>query len=305
MHTFQLKPVLTIQGIGAASGILLQENALYIISDSSSFLYRYPVPKGFPGEFPDEYPEQLSEFVIENPLQKIALVSSPQDHIEKKNKFDLESLCQKDQSLYLFGSGSTAQRQHLFKYDLLNQHRSQIDLSGLYAQFRLKAHLAQDELNIEGVVFDQTAASARWIFLQRGNGINAKNGLFVLSGDALQGDTLQAEADIQFIAIQLPRIGNVETSFTDACLYEEKIYFLAAAEDTSSTYDDGEVLGSLIGCISLRTFQLERTQQITDRHKFEGLTVLKQREGKIAFLLCEDNDTATLQSTLYELSWQI
>ena len=41
----------------------------------------------------------------------------------------------------------------------------------------------------------------------------------------------------KFIPFELPKIKNVETTFTDAILIEDKIYFLAAAEDTASTYD--------------------------------------------------------------------
>jgi hypothetical protein len=46
--------------------------------------------------------------------------------------------------------------------------------------------------------------------------------------------------------IQTAKI-KVRSSFTDAILVDNSIYFLATAEDTESTYDDGEVLGSLIG----------------------------------------------------------
>jgi hypothetical protein len=37
-------------------------------------------------------------------------------------------------------------------------------------------------------------------------------------------------------------------------------YFLATAEDTESTYD-GEVLGSLIGRINLKTMKIDFTQK--------------------------------------------
>jgi hypothetical protein len=35
---------------------------------------------------------------------------------------------------------------------------------------------------------------------------------------------------------------------------------LATAEDTESTYDDGEVLGSLIGRINLKTMKIDFTK---------------------------------------------
>lgn len=278
MSDFQLKPLLSIQGVGAASGLLLQQDQLYIISDSSSFLYHYSLSAAT--------------------LQKTPLVAAAEDHIEKKRKFDLESLCLKGKALYLFGSGSTAQRQSLFCYDPDSQSVQQQDLSSLYAEFRLTAQLGGDELNIEGVVYDDETELPRWIFLQRGNGLNARNGLFVVSGDALD-----AQAHIVFIPVRLPAIGRVEASFTDACLYNNKVYFLAAAEDTTSTYDDGEVLGSLVGRINLNTLQLEAVQQISGQHKFEGLTVLQATDQSLEFLLCEDNDTDLLESTIYQLAW--
>jgi hypothetical protein len=44
------------------------------------------------------------------------------------------------------------------------------------------------------------------------------------------------------------------------------------AEDTQSTYDDGEVLGSLIGNIDWKPWKMNFTKKLSDTHKFEGLT---------------------------------
>jgi hypothetical protein len=81
----------------------------------------------------------------------------------------------------------------------------------------------------------------------------------------------------------------------------DKIYFLASAEDTISTYNDGDVLGSIIGVIDIKTMTINFAQKISDTHKFEGLTLLKETTTKIIFLLCEDNDTKKLQSQIYNL----
>ena len=93
----------------------------------------------------------------------------------------------------------------------------------------------------------------------------------------------------------------MENTFTDAILVEDKIYFLACAEDTNSTYNDGEILGSSIGSIDMKTMKMEFTKQITDRHKFEGLTLFKKTTTAIEFLLCEDNDNEVLESNIYSL----
>lgn len=307
MPDFQLSPRFDIQGVGAASGLVYQPDRLWLISDSSSFLYDYQMAT--------------------QTLAKHALVSQAADHIEKKNKFDLEVICQKDQQLYVFGSGSTAKRQILFCCDVSNldkpdQAIERLDLSTLYQQFRLIAQLADDELNIEGVIYQASPQADRWVFLQRGNGATANNGLFVLSDVAfnafLQPD-VQSEmlpqssriltephmgllADIKFYPVKLPAISQVESGFTDGYLLANKLYFLAAAEDTASTYLDGAVLGSLFGCIDLINFELQWSFIISSEHKFEGLTLEQQSDQQLVFLLCEDNDTAVLASTLYQLS---
>ena len=49
---------------------------------------------------------------------------------------------------------------------------------------------------------------------------------------------------------------------------QDQIYFLASAEDSNSTYEDGVVLGSWIGAINPSTFKIDFTEKITDKHKF-------------------------------------
>lgn len=79
------------------------------------------------------------------------------------------------------------------------------------------------------------------------------------------------------------------------------IYFLAAAENTTSTYNDGEIMGSVVGSVNLKTLEVESCLQISDHHKFEGLTLYKKTATQIELLLCEDNDTEELVSTIYKL----
>jgi len=80
---------------------------------------------------------------------------------------------------------------------------------------------------------------------------------------------------------------------------DEFIYFLATAEDTISTYEDGEVLGSIIGKMKSDTFEIIDTQIISNTQKFEGITLYENNDKEIHFLLCEDNDTEILESKIY------
>ena len=76
---------------------------------------------------------------------------------------------------------------------------------------------------------------------------------------------------------------------------------MACAENSSNTYDDGKIYGSIIGIIDIATMQIEQTLQITNNQKFEGLTLYSRSENEINFLLCEDNDTEDLVSNIYQL----
>ena len=78
--------------------------------------------------------------------------------------------------------------------------------------------------------------------------------------------------------------------------------FLAAAENTESTYDDGEVFGSIIGRIDIETMKIDFTKVISNSHKFEGLTVFKDSNEKIEFLLCEDTDSDVLETQIYKFT---
>ncbi|MCF6128985.1 hypothetical protein L1S35_04820 [Flavobacterium sp. AS60] len=270
MEKFQLSVLFKIIGIGSASGLLYHNDLLYIISDSSTYLYEYNIEK-------------------EN-LNKIAIVDSAQENIAKKDKPDFEAIALKGKNLHLFGSGSTVNRNRIFKYNLKSGKIKEKDISDIYLKIKKLYNIAADELNIEGVILNGESI----LLFQRGNGYTAKNGIIYANDD---GENLESK----FIPFDLPKIKNVPTTFTDAILVDETIYFLAAAEDTRSTYEDGEVLGSIIGTIDLKTMKLTNSIQISDKHKFEGLTLYKKTATQIELLLCEDNDTDKLASVIYKL----
>ena len=269
MLQFQLEFLFQINGIGSASGLIRKDDSLFIIADNSSFLYKYNIK--------------------EKELHKIKLFENSQENIPKKDKFDFESITQKRNKIYLFGSGSTSNRNKRISYDLISAAIEDKDLSALYEKLKQTASISDVDLNIEGALFH----NEEWHLFQRGNGAQSKNGIFILDKEGI---------DIRFVPIQLPKIQNIEGTFTDAILVEDKIYFLAAAENTTSTYEDGEVFGSFIGALSLDTFEVAFTQKISETHKFEGLTVFTHSKKKIEFLLCEDKDTEALETDIYKLT---
>ncbi|MFV5696078.1 DUF6929 family protein [Flavobacterium sp. LB3P122] len=269
MLQFQLEFLFQIKGIGSASGLIRKDDSLFIIADNSSFLYEYDIK--------------------EKELHKIKLFENSQENIPKKDKFDFESITQKGNKIYLFGSGSTSNRNKRISYDLTSGAIEDKDLSAIYEKLKQTASISDADLNIEGALFH----NEKWHLFQRGNGAQSKNGIFILDKDG---------NDIRFVPIQLPEIQNIEATFTDAIHVEDKIYFLAAVENTTSTYEDGEVFGSFIGALSLDTFEVAFTQKISETHKFEGLTVYTHSKEKIEFLLCEDKDTEALETDIYKLT---
>lgn len=271
MEKITLELLFKINGIGSASGLVQTGNSLFVISDNSTFLYEYNI--------------------LENELSKIKLFENAKENILKKDKFDFESITIKENKLHILGSGSTSKREKRLVYNLDCKTVSEKDLSKVYQNLKQTALISNDELNIEGAIF----CNEKWFLFQRGNGINSKNGIFITN-------SLKNDFEIEFCPVSLPKIKSIETSFTDAILVEDKIYFLAAAENTTSTYNDGEIYGSILGKMNCQTFEIEFTQKISDTHKFEGLTLYKKSENEIQLLLCEDNDTEVLETIIYKLS---
>lgn len=265
--------LLKIIGIGSASGLIFNNESLYLISDNSTFLYQYKIAEG--------------------KTEKIKLTDDSRENLKKKEKPDFEAVLQKDKKIYLFGSGSKKQREQLFIYDSKKGKTTKENLSTLYDALRKTAQLPKDELNIEGVVFYNN----QWIFFQRGNGKLGKNGIFVL-----KSKKLEVNEKIEFIPIALPNLKHVASTFTDATLVKDKIYFLASAEDSNSTYKDGEVLGSLMGCLDAKTLQVESAHTVSETQKFEGISLYKETKDQLEFVLCEDNDTESPESTIYKLT---
>ena len=269
MQKFKLKVLLHIIGIGSASGLVLKDNMLFIISDNSSFLYQYKIK--------------------ENQLITIPLLENAQRNIAKNDKPDLEAITEKDGLLYLFGSGSTEKRNRCFIYNLTTGQVKTNDLQPLFDQLKKTATITSADLNIEGAVWYNNS----WFLFQRGNGEKAKNGVFVVDKKANKQ---------RFHPITLPKIQNIEATFTDAVLVKDQVYFLAAVENTVSTYDDGDILGSFIGIINPATMAVVYSEFISATHKFEGLAFSTENEDEISFLLCEDTDNETLESTIYTLT---
>ena len=274
MGKFTLELLFQIIGIGSASGLIYKDNSLLIIGDNSGFLYEYHIDS--------------------KDLKRHPLLENPTENTLKKDKADFEAITHYGDSLYIFGSGSTEKRNKMIQ---VNSSDKKIiatnDNAALYATLQSFGAIKPEDFNIEGAIY----TGESWFLLNRGNGSSTKNVLFTIEGKNLTNDFM-----ILSNAYKLPKTKGVRSSFTDAVLVDDSIYFLATAEDTQSTYNDGEVLGSLIGRINLKTMKIDFTQKISSIHKFEGLTLYRNSKEKIEFLLCEDKDTEVLETEIYKLT---
>lgn len=274
MEKFTLGLLFQIIGIGSASGLIYKDNSLLIIGDNSGFLYEYKMDS--------------------KDLKRHPLLENPKENTLKKDKADFEAITHFGDSLYIFGSGSTEKRNKMIQ---VNSSDKKIiatnNLADLYAVMQNFGAIKPEDFNLEGAIY----TGESWFLLNRGNGISNKNILFTIEGKNLTNDFT-----ILSNAYKLPKIKGVRSSFTDAVLVDDSIYFLATAEDSQSTYDDGEVLGSLIGRINLKTMKIDFTQKISNTHKFEGLTLYTNSKEKIEFLLCEDKDNEVLETEIYKLT---
>jgi hypothetical protein len=166
------------------------------------------------------------------------------------------------------------------------------DLSNLYLALQSFGEIKPEDFNLEGAIYN----GETWFLFNRGNGKTNKNVVF-----SVEAKNLTNEFRILSNEYKLPKIKGVRASFTDAILVDDKIYFLATAENTESTYNDGEVVGSIIGRIDIKKMKIDFTKKITDTQKFEGITLFKKSEKELEFLLCEDNDTEVLESSIFKL----
>ena len=276
MHSTTLEVFAEIDGIGSASGLFLHEDLLYIIGDSSGYLNEYNIKtKNL----------RKIQILFDKTLDQL-------ENIPKSLKPDFEILCQHGDKLYMLGSGSTPKRNLMIEFDLETQKVIQKDLTNTYTKLKAIAKIDDQNFNLEGAIF----TGNEWLLFNRGNGMDAKNGIF-----KIQEAELPKTKQAKFNPFKLPNIDHVESSFTDAVLVKNEIFFIATAEDTKSTYADGEIMGSFIGSINLQTLKLTFSNKISGKHKFEGITLLSQNEHSTTFLLCEDRDSEELKTVIYKL----
>ena len=271
MNPYVIEFFVKIIGIGAASGLFFQNNEIKIVSDNSNYFYSY----------------NLSD----STLSKTLLYDNAGNNelVNKKEKLDLESMFLFEDNFYLLGSGSgnRPNRENLFIVNQNNEVHKQ-DLSNEYQLTRDILGLSEKDLNIEGSFVHK----GNYYLLNRGNGPNKRNGIIIADR------SLQIAPE--FFPIDLSHV-SPDLTFTDGTLLDNNLYFLAAIEHTSSTYNDGKIGGSYLGYIDLETLKVEMLIPLSDTSKYEGITLYKNDNKSLEFLLCEDPDNNSQESIIHRL----
>ncbi len=253
-----------LNSISAASGLVKNNDLFYVIADDEFSLAMFSI--------------QDSNLDTIIPLITGSLPSD--NKLRKKLKPDWESLVyissKYNNALLAVPSGSEENRRLgiLANIEDINSSKPTvraIDFTSIYEELSktLKS------LNIEGACITNDSLK----LFQRGNGINNVNAIIDLNLagtiDDLENSSKIAASRIEKIqTFELGSISECSYGFTDACSVGENIYFLAVAEDTQSTYDDGTFKGAYLGCMNLKG-EIFQQADIPISAKPEGLWIEK------------------------------
>lgn len=279
-----------LKPIHAASGLVKIEDNLYVVADDELSLLTFSLSNKLAGQ-------QYKLFAGELPL----------DHKERKKlKPDLESLTLLTslaaKGLLAVPSGSKPNRQTGSFIELDHNQpgkTTSIDFSSLYKKLETEF----SELNIEG----SCVAGSKLILLQRGNGTLAQNAIIELDMqvvlDDLRTSAIVSESSInKIVKIQLGKFKDISLGFTDCCYCNGILFFLAVAEQSNSTYDDGQYVGSFIGYID-SSGKAVLFNQLNIPFKPEGLWIEKIAEGYKCYIVT-DADDPNETSQLYTVNIQ-
>ncbi len=228
----------------------------------------------------------------------------------KALKLDLECIAAIDGARALcMGSGSHPNRRKIVVLEQ-SAHRV-VEAGALYDTLAADARFAGSELNVEGA----SRRGETLMLANRGNGAPRgdrvpTDALATLSLDAvlafLDGRG-PAPAILHVQSVDLGEVEGARLTFTDLTTDERgALWYLGSAERSPNTYDDGEVVGAVVGTIGAdgraREARILDEDGRPSRGKPEGLAMAEPlgdgRQRAYACLDADDPDTASELVTL-------
>ncbi len=289
MRELKLEEQITV-GVKAASGLVKSGNDFFVIADDELSLFQF----SFEGQ------TKINSVQLKSGLLSL-------DAKERKaQKPDWEALVKIDiknhqDILLAVPSGSTENRM-AGAFVKLNakgaidptQDPVTVDFSNIYLQLKEKL----PDLNIEGAcVFNNQLK-----LFQRGNGASGVNAIIDIDLEGFCNDlknqsSLNPKHVLAVNTYQLGELAGYKLDFTDACTLDDTIWYLAVAEDSQSTYEDGRYYGAIIGCLNAAGKEIGR-YQIDCALKPEGLWVEAESQ-RLCFYVVTDADSPTIYASLY------
>lgn len=221
----------------------------------------------------------------------------------KAGKPDFEATFALDDALWAVGSGGPLPARQVVARWRPGEAPTVIAVPALMAQLAAALVPAGGALNLEGAV---VVGDAIWL-ANRGGDTSGPAG--VVTQDAIvRVPRARWHAAVAGAAIEVPaaqrhdlgQLAGAALRFTELTRRGDAVVYLAAAERTTSFYDDGEVVGSALGVLGGAP-----AQPIVDEHgaplvaKLEGLAFVPTEPTR-AFAV-DDADDPDRPATLFEL----
>jgi hypothetical protein len=225
------------------------------------------------------------------------------NELPKKDKADFEASTlinyRNKTFLLVLGSGSTVKNRNLAKlFDLNSDTAFQFDLFPFYDAIRTKYSIEFKDWNIEALAcFEE-----RMFFFNRGT-----NSIFEVSQSAFF-DFLKlnnTSFSSKIYQLKLNQLNGFDLGISGALVDKSgNFYCTASAENTSDWYNDGEIIGSAIGCFNIHDLKQETSIQfeqfvIEDTNTPIKLEAICETSDKNRFFVASDNDGE--KSMLYEI----
>ena len=276
--------------VAAASGVVRRAEYVYVVGDDELFLAVFDASSDEPGRLhrvlSGELPASAEERKARKPDLEVLTVLPP---------FESHPYG----ALLGLGSGSTPQRDRGFSWTLaadgsLEDKPVELNLTPLYELLRSEL----EALNVEGAA---VMGDELWL-LQRGNSKEGANVVVALELaevlDSLVRDQTLACSELRHtLAFDLGELRGQALTFSDASpLDDGLLVFTASAEASESTYEDGAILGSVVGTID-RDGEVHRLRTIDRKHKVEGVHGVLD-SGVITLTFVCDQDDPSVPSPL-------
>lgn len=223
-----------ISGVPSASGISKSGSEYFVVGDDSPFLFCLD--------------QQFRE------ISKTRIFGSDLDsgdRIEKKDKPDFEAMeGMGAREFAIFGSGSKSPERDQF-VRVLRENKLEVKnylISDFYNHLKRLPIFKGSELNIEAAA---SFGEDFFLFNRRKNLlIRFHYGNFI---DYLEGHAALPELSIT--EVSLPEANGIQSGFSGATSLPDRpvLVYTASVEDTDNAYDDGEILGSFLGLLDIRT----------------------------------------------------